>query len=179
MFLFAPTVPSEPRPKNTARTVSGGSMSSEASYGRLVRGDVVVDPDREPPLGPLARQLLEHAGDHRRRELLRRQAVATADHARHRLALAVGVGLAQRREHVEEQRLAERARLLGAVEHGDAPHACRQRRDQLARRERAVQPDLRDADPLAARLQERDGLARGLPAGAHHHQHPLGLGWPL
>ena len=36
MFLFAPTVPSEPRPKNTARTVSGGSMSSARSYGRLV-----------------------------------------------------------------------------------------------------------------------------------------------
>ena len=35
MFLFAPTVPSEPRPKNTARTVSAGSMSSDGSYGRL------------------------------------------------------------------------------------------------------------------------------------------------
>ena len=31
VFLFAPTVPSEPRPKNTARTVSGGSMSSAGS----------------------------------------------------------------------------------------------------------------------------------------------------
>jgi hypothetical protein len=36
VFLFAPTVPSEPSPKKTALTVSGGSMSSEASYGRLV-----------------------------------------------------------------------------------------------------------------------------------------------
>ena len=36
MFLFAPTVPSEPSPKNTARTVSSGSMSSDGSYGRLV-----------------------------------------------------------------------------------------------------------------------------------------------
>jgi hypothetical protein len=31
LFLFAPTVPSEPSPKNTARTVSGGSMSSDGS----------------------------------------------------------------------------------------------------------------------------------------------------
>jgi hypothetical protein len=31
VFLFAPTVPSEPRPKKIARTVSGGSMSSDAS----------------------------------------------------------------------------------------------------------------------------------------------------
>ena len=36
MFLFAPTVPSDPSPKKIARTVSGGSMSSDASYGRLV-----------------------------------------------------------------------------------------------------------------------------------------------
>ena len=35
MFLFAPTVPSEPRPKKTARIVPGGSMSSDGSYGRL------------------------------------------------------------------------------------------------------------------------------------------------
>ena len=36
MFLFAPTVPSEPSPKNTARWVSFGSMSSVGSKGRLV-----------------------------------------------------------------------------------------------------------------------------------------------
>jgi hypothetical protein len=30
-FLLAPTVPSAPRPKNTARTTSGGSMSSSRS----------------------------------------------------------------------------------------------------------------------------------------------------
>ena len=32
-FLFAPTVPSEPRPKNTPRCTSFGSMSRSASYG--------------------------------------------------------------------------------------------------------------------------------------------------
>ncbi len=36
MFLFAPTVPSEPSPKKIARTVSAGSMSRLASNGRLV-----------------------------------------------------------------------------------------------------------------------------------------------
>ena len=36
LFLFAPTVPSEPSPKNNARTVPAGSMSSAGSYGRLV-----------------------------------------------------------------------------------------------------------------------------------------------
>ena len=147
--------------------------------GQARAGDVVVDPDREPPLGPLALQLVEHAGDHPGRELLRGQAVAAADHARHQLALAVGVRLAERREHVEEQRLAERAR---------APWSGRARRPAARSRaapatsvgggERPVQPDLRHPDPLAARLQERHGLARGLPARAHHHEHPLGLGMP-
>ena len=31
VFLLAPTVPSDPRPKNTARTLSAGSMSSVGS----------------------------------------------------------------------------------------------------------------------------------------------------
>ncbi len=37
VFLFAPTVPSEPSPKNTARTVPSGSMSSDGSKSRLIR----------------------------------------------------------------------------------------------------------------------------------------------
>jgi hypothetical protein len=32
-FLFAPTVPSAPRPKNTARTTSSGSTSNSGSTG--------------------------------------------------------------------------------------------------------------------------------------------------
>ncbi len=35
-FLFALTVPSLPSPKNTARTVSGSSVSNVGSTGRLV-----------------------------------------------------------------------------------------------------------------------------------------------
>jgi hypothetical protein len=34
--LLAPTVPSDPRPKNTARRLSGSSVENEASTGRLV-----------------------------------------------------------------------------------------------------------------------------------------------
>ena len=57
--------------------------------GEARAGDIVVDPDREPPLGPLAPEFVEHAGDHPGRELLRGQPVAAADHARHQLALAI------------------------------------------------------------------------------------------
>jgi hypothetical protein len=41
--------------------------------------DVVVDPDREVPLWPVGRKLLEDRLDHRRRHLLRGEAVAAAD----------------------------------------------------------------------------------------------------
>ena len=125
-------------------------------------GDVVVDADREPAPRPLARELVEHAGDHARRELLRRQAVAAADDPRHDLPLAVGVRLGQRGDRVEEERLADRAGLLRPVEHGDAAHARGQRLDQRLRRERPVQPHLRHADPLAARVERGHGLPDGL-----------------
>ena len=49
-FLLAPTVPSAPRPKNTARTTSAGSMSKLGSYGQREVGDVVDDADREVAL---------------------------------------------------------------------------------------------------------------------------------
>ena len=85
---------------------------------------------------------------------------------RHRLALAVGMGVVERRQHVEEQRLAERARLLGAVEHRDALARSRAAPPTSASaRERAVQPDLRHADPLApGRAGTADRLARRLAA---------------
>ena len=153
-----------------------GRLDVERVVVREARvGHVVGDADREAPLGSLAGELVEHGGDHPRRELLRRQPVAAADHLRHQLALAIRVGLAQRREHVEEQRLAERSGLLGPVEHGDAARGGRQGRDQLLRRERAVEPDLCHADALAAGLQVAHRLARGLGAGAHQHEHALGL----
>ena len=85
------------------------------------------------------------------------------------------MGLIQRSERVEEQRLAERARLLGAIEDGDPAHALGSAAGQLARRERPVEPDLRDAHAFALRLQVGDRLACGLAARAHHHEHALGL----
>ena len=136
-------------------------------------GDVVGDPDREPPLRPLLPQFLEHPGDHPRRELLRREAIATADHARHQLALAVGMRFTQRREDVEEQRLAERAGLLRPVEHGDVPHARRERLHERLCGKRAVQPELSDTDPLAARRQVGHRLAHRVPTRAHDDDHAL------
>ena len=50
-FLFAPTVPSAPRPKNSARTTSGGSMSKLASTARLVCDTSSVIPIVNPRFG--------------------------------------------------------------------------------------------------------------------------------
>jgi hypothetical protein len=139
--------------------------------GQARVGDVVGDADREPPPRLLTCELVEHAGDHARRELLGRQAVAAADDLRE---VAVRACVAQGGDDVEEQRLADRVGLLGAVEHGDPAHGRGQRRG----RERPVQPHLRHADALAARTEGRDGLAHGLRARPHQHNHALGVRMP-
>ena len=77
-------------------------------------GDVVVDAHGEVVLGRGLRQLVEDGLDHRRRELLAGQAVAAADDL-----ASLPAGLGQGVDHVQVERLAGRARLLGAVEHGD------------------------------------------------------------
>ena len=50
-FLFAPTVPSEPRPKKTQRTVFSLAMEKHSSYGQAGVGDIVIDTDGEMVLG--------------------------------------------------------------------------------------------------------------------------------
>jgi hypothetical protein len=110
-------------------------------------GDVVVDADGEMVLRRRLGQLVEDALDHRRREFLRRQAVAAADHLLRDLA-----AVSQRGDHVEVQRLAGAPGLLGAVEHGDGLHdRLGQRFDESAQSKRPVQPHFQQADFLAAR----------------------------
>jgi hypothetical protein len=124
----------------------------------------------------LARQLVEDGAHHRGREFLGREAVASADHARHRRERAVLHGLRERRAHVLVQRLAERAGLLGAIEHRDRLHAARHRREERGRGEGPVEADLEHAEHLAARVRVLDQLVGRLRARAHHHDHALGVG---
>ncbi len=58
-------------------------------------------------------------------------------------------GLGQGVDHVQVQRLAGRARLLGAVEHGQRLDGLGKRVDEMLDAERPVQPDLEHADLLA------------------------------
>jgi hypothetical protein len=143
-------------------------------------GDVVVDAYREVPLRPLPGRLVQDGLDHRRGELLRRQAVAPADHpgpSREQGGVAVA-GLVERRHHIEVQRLARRARLLGPVQHRDGAHGRGQGRHQLLGRERPVQAHLEQAHRLARRRQDLDRLLCGARGRAHQDHHPLGIRRP-
>ncbi len=119
--------------------------------GQAGAGDVVGDADGEPGAGPFPRQLGEHPGDHARGELLRPQAVPAADNGRQHVPVAGRMRLGQRRQHVQEQRLAQRTGFFGAVQHGDPTRGGRQRRQQRPGRERPVQPHLQHTDPLTGR----------------------------
>jgi len=100
---------------------------------------VVVDADREAPLGLVGGQFGEHGGRHRRGVLLARQAVASADDRRHAGVEAGGI-LRGGNHHIGEQRLAGSTGFLGAVEHRDRGGGGRQCGDQLGGRERTIEP---------------------------------------
>ena len=128
--------------------------------------------------GRSPRQLVEHAGDHARRELLRGQAVAAADDPRHDRPLAspndsVSAATVSRKSGspIEPGSFVRSSTAIVRTVAGSAS-------TQRLRRERPVQPHLHHADPLAARVERGDGLPDGLAAGAHHHEHALGLGVP-
>ena len=95
----------------------------------LERGvrDVVDDADREVVLRLILRELVEDGLGHRRIELLRGEAVASADHPRHHGEGAGRDPLGECGDDVLVQRLAGRPGLLRPVEHGDRPHGGRER----------------------------------------------------
>ena len=139
--------------------------------------DVVHDADGEVRLGRRLRQLVEDRLDAARREFLRGQAVAAAGDPRVRCeGREAGVlRLAQGRQHVQVERLADGARLLGAVEHADRPDALRQRGDELPDRERAVEADLHHPHLLAPGDQPVHRLVSRLGTRAHQDDDALGL----
>ena len=150
-----------------------------AVVGEAGAAHVIVDADREAGARPLRAQLGEDAGDHRRGQLLGGEPVAAADDDRHGLAGAGGVRLREPAQHVEEERFTERARFLGAVQHGDAAGARRDDREQLGGRERAIEAELHHADLLPLRHEVGRGLRGGLRARSHRDDDALGVGGPV
>ncbi len=140
--------------------------------------DVVVDPDGELPPRSLAGELVEDRLHHRRRELLRGEAVAAADHPRLRRELGIHAlhVLDEERHQGLVERLADGARLLRAVEDGDGADRRRQGGDHLLRGERLEEADLEHADLLAGGDERGDGFRNGTGTRAHHDHDALGVG---
>ena len=141
--------------------------------------DVVLDADAETVARMFAQQLVEYGLRHRRREVLARNPVASADHERQARALAAAERGRERRDHVLVQRLAGSARLLRLFEHRDAPDRRRQRREQMRSRKRPVQTHLQHAGLAALRVERLDRFLHRLRAGAHQHDHFLRIGRTL
>ena len=136
---------------------------------------VVDDTDREPILRRGLAQFVEHRLGHRRIEILRRQAVAPADHRRHGRPLPRGNGAGEAGHDVEVERFPGRAGLLGAVQHGDRLHRLRQRRQKRVRGPRAIQHYLQHAHLLAVAYEMVRGFVEDLAAGSDCDDDPLCL----
>src|SRR6185437_12669468 len=137
---------------------------------------VVVDAYGEVVLRGMSSQLLEDAVHHCRREFLRRQTVAAADDLwkiRHR-SLTCGEAFDQRCDDVLIERLADRARLFGAVENGDTFYRRWKRLQEILEREGPHQPNLQHADFLPTRGQVVDRLMNRLGSGPHDDDDVLG-----
>src|ERR1044072_2160249 len=94
-------------------------------------------------------------------------------------ARAGGPRRAERGHHVEVERVARRAGLLGSVEYGNGARARRQRGEERITRERAVESYLEHADLLPAPREVFHRLVHRLGARAHDDDYTLGLRVPL
>ena len=127
-------------------------------------GDVVDDPHRESAPWLRLGEVVEDGLGHRGRELLRREAVPPPGDERHR-----AFPLGERREHVLEERLAERSRLLAAVEDGHALRRGGKRCDERVSSERPIQADRERRRPSLrlrrARRRSRRRRCCRIPSG--------------
>ena len=113
----------------------------------------------------------------RRRELLRRQAIAPTEYARHR-GTAGCDGFSKRRHDVLIEGLAGGARLFRAIEDGDCGRGRGEGVDEVVDRERPEQVDLQDSQLCAAVVEIFNGFACGLDTRAHQHDHAVRIGRP-
>ena len=171
--------PVRPEPEEDGLDLAGRALVSEVAVDRQAEvRDIVVDPDREVSLRPGRRELLEDGLDHRRGHLLGRQPVTSPDDLRGRVerrVLAVH-RLGERRDDLEIERLANRARFLRSIEDRNGSNGARQRGDDLLRRERLEQADAKHPDLLSRRDQRVDRLLDGTAGRTHYHDHSVRVG---
>ena len=145
--------------------------------GQAGVGQVVLDAHGEVVARALLLEVVQDGAGHARVELAGAQAVAPAHDARPagQLQQPLLLRLADGGTHVLVERLAKRARLLGAVQHRDRLHGGGQRPGELLHAPGAEQPHLDQADLLPLLHQVADHLFHAVRARAHHHHHPLGV----
>ena len=140
-----------------------------AQFQRAV-GHIVHDAHGEVVLGLGLLHVVEDGLDHGGGEFLAGKAVAAAVDGD-----VVPARFDQRRAHIDIQRVAQGAGLLGAVHHGQALDAPGQGGQQAVRREGAVEVNLEHAVFLAVLVEGGDRFVYGLGAGAHDDDHVLGI----
>ncbi|MNI14130.1 hypothetical protein D3C73_673810 [compost metagenome] len=114
-------------------------------------------------------QLLEYSRAHGGGELLGREAVTAATQPGQPLDKAALQTVDQRALHIQQQRLAARARLLGAIQHGDATHTPGQGIEQRLHREGTIEAN--DQDPGLAILPVEPIHSRAGSGRPRAHQH--------
>ena len=129
-------------------------------------GDVVVDADGETVARAGGVQVGEHGLGHGGGELLRAEAVAAAEDARGRHGGGL-FGAGEGAEDGQEERLADRAGLLGAVEHAEGAHGGREGGEEGLDREGLEESDRDHAHALAGGVEVVGGGLEGLDPGAH------------
>ena len=130
---------------------------------------IVHDADGEVILRLVEQQVVEHCLELGGGRVLAGEAVAAG------IDLRTGLLVDERGADILIQRLADRAHLLHAVEHGDLPHCLGKRRQQVLAGEGAEQVYLQEADLLALGGEVVDDLLRTAGDAAHRDDDALGV----
>ena len=134
-------------------------------------GHIVVDADGKVVFRRLLPQVVVYGDQLAGSGVLAGQTVAAAHHAD-----VAASGLIQRRDHVQIHWLTHGARLLAAIQHGDALAAGGDGGGEIGHGEGAVQMDLHHAHLASAGVEVVHRLPQRLGDGAHSHHNLLGVG---
>src|SRR5262249_330601 len=122
--------------------------------------------------------VVEDRFHHRRRELLRAEAVPAADYLWERLQPRITRHrvLGYCSKHVLIERFASRARLFGSIKHRKCSNSRRQNTKQMRWRKRPEESNFDQTHSLSAFDHFVDCFFGGLSAGSHYDDHPCGIG---
>ena len=152
----------------------GASSCGDGSgldLGQGQEGDVIGDTQSETLLRLILLQLLVQSEDGGRGSVLAAQTVAAAGQND-----IVQASLTQGSGNIQIQGLAQRAGLLGAVQHSHLLGGLGQDLQQSGGHPGTVQADLDDTDLLALGVQVVDDLVSNVADGTHSHDHAVSIG---